>query len=370
MPLSPSEIELMRTRDILKEYASRLIHQTLIQVTGGLGFILTAVLEIFFPGVLIKWVFYIIILVAGLIVGSYFVFADLLREHRDKEKELERAIGELELKISELEDKRPRIVIGLQDEAKHSVKRLEVRLSPCSPRPDLDGLVEKKREELLARQHHGRSSGNIAAAIASAALGRPTPNYREEVEQYLVEYRNFLVRAYESTLDRAYPITPVVENKGRCPASNVTIEFVMPADYKKPAEHQCYGAVLEDEYEFNPFLFPPDEPKPFISPLDTLSNVTIPALSRPVFPQIELPSDISGPFYEEKDGVYHITYSIEKLIQHRPEDDFEPFWLWLADIHHPTTWEIPVRIYAADLPLPEEETVFIDIKVDDIRKIK
>jgi len=354
----------MRTRDLLKEYISRLVRQTLVQVTGGLGFILTAVSEILFPGIFVKWVFYLIILAAGLVVGSYFVFADLVKEHQSRKKEYECIIGELKLRIGEFEDRQPRIVVGLQDEAKHSVKRLGIRLSPSRSRPDFDGLVGDKRKELLAKQRRDWSPGDMVAAIASAALGQLNPNYSAQVEEYLVEYRSFLVRAYESTLDRAYPIVPVVENKGRCPANNVTVEFVMPADYRKPVEHQCYsGPLIEDE--FNPFLFAPEEPKPYISALDVISKVVIPPLSSPVLPQVELPSDISGPFYEEKDGTYHITYVIEKLIQHRPEDDFEPFWLWLADIHAPAIWEIPVRIYAAELDLPENDTVFLDITISE-----
>ncbi len=73
-------------------------------------------------------------------------------------------------------------------------------------------------------------------------------------------------------------------------------------------------------------------------------------------------SNINGPKYEEKDGKVHIKYTIDKLVQHNPEDDFDPFWVWLGNIEQDTFWEISVRITSADLRIPEEDVLFISIK--------
>ena len=61
----------MKPKSVLKEYRSRLIRQTFVQVTGVVGLVVTAALGIFFSGVFVEWAVYLIILVAGLVAGSY-----------------------------------------------------------------------------------------------------------------------------------------------------------------------------------------------------------------------------------------------------------------------------------------------------------
>ena len=73
----------MKTKHHLTEYLSRLINQTLVQVTGGLGLFLTIFSELIFPGMIIKWIFYLILLTIGLLICSYKVFFDLVKESND-----------------------------------------------------------------------------------------------------------------------------------------------------------------------------------------------------------------------------------------------------------------------------------------------
>ncbi len=77
------------------------------------------------------------------------------------------------------------------------------------------------------------------------------------------------------------------------------------------------------------------------------------------------PSNTDGPEINERNGVYHVVYKIEKLIQNRPETNFGSLYLWLGDLEQSTTWEIPIAIYAAELPRPLEDTVRIDFAVID-----
>ena len=98
----------MKPKNNVVDYINRLIHHTLVQVTGGLGFILTAILELVFPGKIIKWIFYLIILGVGLLVGGYQVFLDIIKERKDEDYlSLQGEIKSLQQKLRELELKQP-----------------------------------------------------------------------------------------------------------------------------------------------------------------------------------------------------------------------------------------------------------------------
>jgi hypothetical protein len=370
----------VQTQDLVKEYISRLFRQTWILATGGVGFIVSAVLEVVFPGLGINWVVYVAIFLASLIFGGYAVFADMAKERASEEQEHERTRGALEgkiaqleerqqrmeseydLKLAEYEERRPRIVVRLQDEANRPTRSLEIHLEPPPPRPDFDAWVKEKEMELLTKRNKVQPTEGIAGLgteLTRWLRGKPNPDYEREITHYLPRYRDFLVRRYEIILNRAFPATPTIENKGRSSASNITIEFEMPAEYRMPTEHQ-YGVKLLEEWELQSFSSPPHKPEPFISPLDIAAMTRI---SDSDLPCVQLSSDSQGPFYEEKDGIYHIRYQVEKLIPHLPKSDLEPFWIWLADIHDSALWKIPVRIYAEELDEPEEDSVCLEITV-------
>lgn len=299
-----------------------------------------------------NWQLTLVLVGGGLLASAYLVYLETIQ-----------ALEEQERRIRELESQRPHIIVGFQDSAGHLVKKLELQLSPLPPKPDFDALVEEKRKELLANRPPTRSIAGLAAAIASASFSRPNPHYEDEVERYLVEFREFLVRVYECIIDRAYAIHPIIENKGNHPANNVTIEFAMPADYKEPVEHQCFdcSAISPEDMEF--YLLQPPEPKPFINQLDILRDVALPDLSNTILSRIEPPSNIGGPNHKQQDGIHYISYTVERLVQHRPEDDFNPFWLWLFDVNDPTVWEIPFTVTSADLHLPQKGRLLLDIQV-------
>jgi hypothetical protein len=301
-----------------------------------------------------NWQLTLVLVGVGLFASAYLVHLETIQ-----------ALAERERRIRELESQRPDIVVGFQDSAGHLVKKLELQLNSLPPKPDFDTLVEAKRKELLAKRPSTRSRAGLAAAIVSASFSRPNPHYENEVEQYLVEFREFLAIAYECTIDRAYAIHPIIENKGNHPANDVTIEFAMPADYKEPAEHQCFdrSTISPEDMEF--YLQPPPKPKPFIDQLDMLRDVALPDLSNTILSRIEPPSSIGGPNHEQRDGIHYISYAIERLVQHRPEDDFNPFWLWLFDVNDSTVWEIPFTVTSADLRLPQKGRLLFDIQVTE-----
>jgi len=357
----------MGTKNLLGEYFTRLIHQTLVQVTGVLGFILTAVLEIAFPGVIIKWVFYLTLLATGVIVGGYQVFAELVKEHEKETTEFAHALSELESKFRELESRQPRILVGFQNETGHLVQRLQLQLNPLPPKPSVDEEVKQKRDKLLARKQNIKPIHRPSDASIFEIIRKPNPKYEEEVEEYLEQYRKYLLKLHEHTIigDRARYITLVVENQGLYPANNVTIELEMPTAYRKPSGKQELEIwySMEDEHD----LHPPEEPKLFNDFMD-IGRSHLPSFALGV-PAQDLnttkPSNTSGPEFIERDGLQLIVYHIKKLIQNRPENDFASFLLWLEDIEQSISWEIPVKIYAEELHRPLEQTLWLDIEIPD-----
>jgi hypothetical protein len=320
------------------------------------------------------------LLVVALVVSGYFVFVDLVEESEKKEKDHKLAIAEFESRLDELESRQPRIAVGFRDQQGHLTKSLQVQLHSLPPEPSYDALIQEKRSELLDKQRGSRSQSlqDSVAALASAALSRPNPQYQEEVEEYLVEYRAYLIRRYERKIaaDRAHSLFPIVENQGHCPANSVIIELAMPEAYTTPEEHQRPDSTLSEEnYKKLGSSIPfeemqemedaricglPKEPRPTIDNWELLASGVLDDRSH-YPPPVEEPSNTDGPLHEVRDGVHYISYTVKSLIQHRPERDFEPFRLWLASIDHSTVWEISVEVFCAELHTPLENTLFLEI---------
>jgi len=319
-----------------------------------------------------NWQLTLVLVGIGLLVSAYLVHLETAQ-----------ALKEQELRTCQLEDQQPYIVVGFQDTACHLVERLELQLNPLPPKPDFDALIADKRRQLLAKQRDHEFSGGLAAPITVLALSKPNPHYEEEFERYLVEYRDYLLRQYEHTMaaDRTRSLVPIARNEGQHPANSVTIELVMPKVYREPMAHQYREPLLTKEtveklgfteeqvkqFEDQYACKPPPEPQMFISQLESPLSYALPrphSLSQsPAPPQECEKRNTSGPIHEVRDGVCYIAYHIEQLVQHRPEDDFDPFFLWLGDVQHSTVWEIPVRITSADLRKPQEAHLILEIRI-------
>jgi hypothetical protein len=356
----------MKPTHPLVDYISRLVHQTLVQVTGGLGFILTTILELALPGVIIKWVFYLILLVMGLLVGGYQVFVDMLKERRDEALKFQEEITSLQQRLHHLELKQPRIVVGWQDENQSLIQRLRLQLRPLPPKPPLDEMIKQKRDELLANKTKGRIATDSKLEITINLLFDPNPDYDKEVDEYLVEYRKYLMRRYDIAIinDRLLRIWPMVENRGTFPATSVTIELTMPPEFQLPSPFQKIDAYLVGEGE-KYLPSPPDEPEMF-KPIDFGQGLSLPSFLHPEDSRIEKrQSNTDGPEIIERNGVKTVSYRIEKLIQNRAETDFDALLMWAGDVEQTTVWRIPIKIFAAELQYPLEDAIELELVVSD-----
>lgn len=338
----------MKKRFPLREYFSRLAHQTWLLATGGIGFLVTLIAEIFFPNSFVL-IIYLAIFFLGLLVGGYRVFVELLHVYEALEKELHT-----------LENRKPEIKVGFLDKAGQLTTRLELWLNQIPGYPDFDALVEEKRIELVENRPSTRTTSLIAGSIG---LSYPNPNYDQELEKYFQEYREFLVKTYECNIDRAITLQVVIENNGKYPANNVSVEFAMPVEFREPLEHHCFDRATFDKEDLDLYVWPPNEPEPYIDRRISMTRLPIHRDLASVIQHFDKQSDLIGPVIDNKDGRYFIEYSVKKLIQHHPEDEFDPLWLWLGDIKENTIWEIPVKITSADLREPDNDVLYIVMKI-------
>lgn len=365
----------MASKNHLNEYVSRLVHQTLVQLTGGLGFILAAILELIFPGAIIKWVFYLILLIAGLVVGGYQVFVEIVKEHAVERNNLAQHIDTLKVKLRGFEEKQPHISVQLLDNNSHSTNRLLIALNHLPPAPSLEDEIAKKRNELLAKKRSKPIELDSRARIVFEGLDLLNPDYDREVEEYLPEYKDYLIEKYECSIanDRLRGVELIAENLGLYPATDITIELAMPEGYRMPSEKQLLAwKYAEIGQVYTPS--PPQEPSFSLGLLGSrlrdigLGGISIFNLDNDYHGSE--PTNTSGPDVSSVDGINLITYQIRKLIQNRPERNLRLLPVWLGDVSASITWEITVKVYAAELPIPLTDSLWIDLKIQDEKPSK
>jgi hypothetical protein len=293
------------------------------------------------------------------ILGGFGILLSAYSVYRENKRDLEGCRSDLQ----EFTERQPDIAVGFQEEDGRLARALRLRARALS-KPDLDTYVERRRQRLIAKQEESSSS----SFLPSPGLPKePNPYYETELERYLVEYREWLLKIYRHATGMVFCVLPIVENRGDCTAGNVVLELVMPSAYEKPSEDldpRRAGELQREGYsreEMLDTLYPePQQPKAFITALDRI-RPEIPGLRSLV--QDQASYGVRGPRYEKKEGKWHIIYTLESLIQGRVEDSFEPFLVWLGEIGEATVWEIPVRIDVGEPPLNLERVLRIEIDV-------
>ena len=140
----------------------------------------------------------------------------------------------------------------------------------------------------------------------------------------------------------------------------------MPSDFRTPTKKQVLAWNLA-EYGEERTPSPPEEPSPYFNQFDFHRNNML--WNGFLSPNQE--NDEQGEFasnaLDPNISIGNIiTYSIGKLIQNLPERGCKPLPIWFGNIKESTTWEIQVKIYAAELPVPHKETLWIDLKIQDV----
>jgi len=140
----------------------------------------------------------------------------------------------------------------------------------------------------------------------------------------------------------------------------------MPEEYKIPEAYQCFDRKVTSIKQISSSIAHIREPKPFIETLSFDIPFYDSCIRNPhnsYFPSNNIELNVEGPINEKRGIKKLIIYKIDKLIQHNPEKDLKPFWIWLGNTNSNTRWEIPVRITCEELHEPTFDTIFIDIKI-------
>lgn len=294
----------------------------------------------------IPWSITLAFLTIGLLISAYLV-------HREDNQR----IRSLQVEVQRQSSIGPEIDVNLLFEGKGPKSEIEIPLAPMPTKADIDKLVEEKRSQLL---ENAEPSGNLQTPIeelgrlaqiaALAAMREPNSDYEEEVEDFIVEYRQYLEIKYDLRVDRAYSLTPYAINLGREPATSVTIEFTMPEEYERPAPHQQIKRDDLDETVLHLYSVPPREPRPY---RDRFGIETPGVAASTLMGLFEKPSaPASGPYFEKSHKAWSIAYEVGQLVPKLPEKDLEPFWIWAGDVEPGDQWIIVSRVYAEELPEP------------------
>jgi len=354
----------MKKENYIRDYISKILHKTIFLVTGGLGFVITAILEILFPGQIIKWVFYIIIVAVCIIAASYQVYIEIIENnHLELQKQSVEIEGLLH-EIQELNDKTPRIEIGIYDINSSDNNEVMLIISSLLEEPQYEELLNEKRKILLDKYEDEFKEYEIIGRIQSIFPKNET--YTEDVEKYLLEYRDYLEKDYFSSIvkDRARKLFLYINNIGQYPINNLTIEIEIPVEFTLDDSkmEDIVKLIVEDQFT-NTF---PKEPSVF---MDFGIRQT------PYFPGIgietpELESfhtifdNTSGPEICKREKQTLAIYKIKKLVPKLPERELSPILLWLGNIDTSSSYIFNCTVFAEEIQIPITTSFTLGIEIN------
>jgi hypothetical protein len=327
---------------MLLQYIRRVFTKNIVVayfIIDTLGFI--------FLGRQLPWYIYPASLIGGLLVGGYLVFAETARE------------------LQHISMTSPQLAIYFERTPSPS-KTSDVQVVKLPPEPDVDEAIPRKREELIQKWEAFKPPELPASANLMVRLSRPDRDaYLASVNAYLREYRTYLNARHQFDIAdaaiRPFPI--VLKNTGSVPAERVTIQISLPHPHLLPSDEN----ILWHMFEREDMPKPPKEPDPsegaisaLVGSLSSLSNIA--AMTPYLEPDRDRPpSNTEGPIYDRE--THSIIYRAHEVIHNIGESDFAPFVLWLGNMPQDTQLRLGVKIHAANVPLPSDDELRIDVRV-------
>jgi len=306
-----------------------------------------------------SWSITLILITIGLLVSAFLV-----------NKEDQKIIRQLKTSREDSSLLMPSVIVKLCLIPMEPTNELSISISENPTKPDIDMLINNKRNELLGKEKTPQATDTLAEAFRTisqsalmASLSEPNPNYKEDIEKYLLEYESYLVKEYEIKLDRAFKLAPYFINEGKTSATSASIEFIMPDDYYPPLDHQKKARSFIDAFDIEYHVHPPEEPKRYKNIIGEISSVSLstPWVNKSI--QEELNSE--GPFFHKSNGKWIITYNIGELVPQKPLFDFDPFWIWAGTVSIDEKWTIKTKVYANELSSPQESQIQVHFIADD-----
>ena len=306
-----------------------------------------------------NWALTIVLVSIGLLISSYLVYKE--------ELEASQAIQD---RMALLANSRPDIEVGFRDLQGKLSNRIGFQLEPLAERPDIDELVAKERERLLTSSLVSPAVppalsefAKIATTVAAMAMSDPNPNYKDQLDEYLIDFRKYLITQYDIKLNRCLEITPILFNGGPISATDITIELQMPQEYSPPEEHQLSTCTEFDESVRRLYVQKPIPPTRTISrlqaPLINAASLMTPI--QPAFQPPDIPSN--GPFYDLRGTTWNISYTVDKVVPSLVEDEFDPFPIWAGGVTDSSSWSVTAKIFCSELSTPLSSELYVDFEL-------
>lgn len=328
---------------MLAEYLRRMTRRIWLWL-GSAAFTILGIIASALWGGPIPWPAYFTVFVIGALIAGYQAFVEVTKERE-----------ELRERLTAIEERIPRIKVGLEQDTK-VVSSVVFHVTALTE-PNYDEEIEIMRKRLLAKYHQQSQQKGTNAVLASIMGIVSNTDYIKEVDIYIGKYRDYLQQQFEYRLNsqRLVQIHVVAENSGLETADDVTLELRLPPQLTVPSAEQLLPMELGEPE-------PPEEPKTQRSVLDVVGAFG----NRFVIPRIvprRTPTnpDVQGPSLDTKNQQV-IVYKVLRLVPKLTERGFDPVSLWLCDIKE-DTMPIRITIYASNLPKPLEQIVTVDVRV-------
>jgi len=298
-----------------------------------------------------NWSTTILFFSIGILISSYLVHVDMLQE-----------LIELKNRLESYESKRVRLEVGFADERRQLQKEISTPLSAIEPL-NLNNIVEQKRQELLQKQSN--NGVGFATAFGAYLTEQPNPDYKEEVEEYLQSYKDYIEFAYAVKENRIIAFQILVRNIGNVTARSVIVELQMPEEFKPLSRLQqryyemMYAGWLDEDERLPQ---PPEEPRPYLSIMDRM-NISVPHIEPISFPGQQ---EVSGPEYQRNSNDrWTLTFTVARLNPQQLNDRLDGFPVLLLATDLRETWIVHTRILAEELAEPIEEDLRMSFELSN-----
>ena len=342
------------------EYLGRLLREVWVWLTavltGLLGFIFETA-----TGIPIALWAILPLLVIALMWASYRVYVRRVREDEAVQRRLRVELAQSQEKVRELEDRLPRFEVGFSGAEGISQQGRVIITNMFEP--DLDFLVERKRQELLDK--HAQFMETILETAPYLTI-LVNPNYEAEVGAFLTKYRDFLREGYEAwrVKERVEVLDLVVKYIGRQAADTIRLDFSLP-----PSISEAVPTPVEERR--GPYCL--TEPSVERNETDDLTGAFLTGLRR-------LRSHTNAERWRRKTlrfpewimnwidfvaGPMQVTRTIDRLNPGEIVDRAVSLPLWLGDLDGGGTLEFLVKVTATQLPEPEYHRLSLVVRMEE-----
>lgn len=368
----------MSTRQLIAGYASGLLREwylVAIAIFDFVGLLIQPFLSFEIP----IWV-NLVVFALVFVYANYSLYRKGRKEVLEIEERFRSELVELQNRIAELQDFRPRLELLFQTNrglARHHILLLE----SLPEEPSYGELLRREAESIMppsqdsARDVEQDPIRALMKAVSERAspLRKSDEEFGAECKAYLERYSEYLrdLRQYQLFHARYRRVVFALRNTGRVPAESIVLKIGFPDEFHFPA--------YEDELEDSPFRVLGERPERPPRPTrdKSLSDVTGHASFISLPPIASAPSDIGmyvgpsgvrGPFIKPSNST-EVKYEVDRLLHNVDELVLEPVEFNIAEDAVGRSWQLDFSIHAANLPDAIEGSLTLEVRLTQAQQL-